>query len=242
MEVPTRHLTPEEVLRIDAVLEEVKGNRLAAAMVLKMDNQRLRFLIRDNKTLRAKWCENLAEPVEEGLDTTIDRPAGLTINDAAVVQAIEKQDKLVAERGARLPGLSKKQQTFFGKLLATYANQHRFALDAAQAGASHAIARLTLALEDVAEKIADIEANPQNYTRTTMGQHGESVTKTPAEFYADYTKLLVSIAEALRKMQGTIQSGTEIRLRARKLERELQDKTPKKVPGWVSPAVEGEVK
>lgn len=242
MEAPTRHATPEEIHRIDAALEAVKGNKQLAAMALKMTYDRLRFLVRDNKTLRAKWCENAGEPVEEGLDTALDREKGLSINDAVVSQAIENQDKLIAEKGTRLPGLTKKQQTFFGKLLATYANQHKFALDAAQAGASHAIARLTLAMEDVAERIADIEEHPENYTRTTMGMHGESVTKTPAEFYADYTKLLVSIAEALRKMQGTIQSGTEIRLRAKKLERELQDRTPKKVPGWTSPTVEGKIK
>jgi len=224
-------LTAEEIYRIDKALEATKGNREHAGIALGIPGVDIRTAIRFNPALNAKWARDPAEPVTPGLDTELHREPPAALASSKIVEALGKQDALVAKSGTKLPGFSNKEQKFFAQLMSCYAGNYKTAADFTHSGAVHAAGRLVAALEQANDRLADIVENPDKYTRTSMGIHGESVTKSPAEFWNDTMNLVVKISDALRKMNQSVLQSNELRLKIDKL-KQIQAKEVKATPSW----------
>jgi hypothetical protein len=224
-------LTPEEIYRIDKALEATKGNHTHAAMALGITALEVHTAVRHNPALQAKWSPTYKPPVEPTEASDLHRDTPPAVAAAKIVDAINKQDALVAKRGTKLPGFTNKEQKFFAQLMSCYAGNYKTAADFAHSGAVHAAGRLVSALEKANDRLLDIEENPDKYTRSTMGMHGENVTKTPAEFWNDTMNLIVKITGELRKMNQSVLQSNELRLRIEKL-KQSQAKEVKSVPGW----------
>lgn len=227
----------EELERIDAALEACKGHRANAAVAIGMEPKRLADLCLTNPYLRAKWGSG-QEAVVPSLASEIHRdeplkPFGV---DTAVVRAIDAQDELVTEKGAKLAGFARSEQKFLGGLMKAYAGSVRTAMDFSYAGAVHANGRLVLLLENLSNKLRDIEENPGNYELEAYTRDGTRyVIKGPNEYYKDTADLISKVSGELRKMNGTIHQANEMRLRMKKLEM-LSENNVTKVAAWESPA------
>lgn len=224
-------LTPEEIARIDAALEACKGSRKLAATALGVEYTRVCAAVKDNPVLRAKWIETGATEIEPGLDTELSRPNPVAAQGERVVNALNKQDAIIAKRGHKLPGFSNKEQKFFAGIMSVYAGNYKTAADFTHAGAVHAAGVLVVQLEKARERLQDIEDNPQEYQRTSMGLHGESITKSAADYWRETSDLIVKTADALRKMNASVLQSNELRLKIEKLRAE-KAKTVKAEAGW----------
>jgi hypothetical protein len=214
---PYTHATPEEIARVDAALEQTKGNRTHAALALGMEPQRVYNLINTNPQLRAKWRARPGEPVEADLAGELHRPPPLvSTTEEKIVLQITKEDSEL-QKGWKKLGFSSRERTFLAGLQATYASNLRSTMDLAYGGAAHANTKLLLALEDVAAKLEDIRNHPEKYHRTYETEYGTRESKGPDEYYKEFYDLFVSISSELRKMGDSMTKANELRLRLEKL-------------------------
>ena len=211
--------TPEEISFLDAALERTNGVRAHAALALGWDPQKVHNIIGTNAHLRAKWLNKNAEAVAPGLDTDLHRPPALepfSPGEKKVVDALNREDASLQKGWKRL-NFKPEERKFLAGLQASYAGNLKSTMDLAYGGAAHANTRLLLALEDLKEKLEDIKANPDNYRRSFMTEHGERESKGPDEYYAEYYKLFVQVSAELRKMGDSVTKANELRLRMEKL-------------------------
>jgi hypothetical protein len=216
---PNFPATPEEISVLDAALERTNGVRVHAAQALGWDVKRVHNMIGLSPHLRAKWLNKNAEPVQPGPDTDLHRPPALepfTPSEKKVVDALNLEDASLQKGWKRL-NFKPEERKFLAGLQASYAGNLKSTMDLAYGGAAHANTRLLLALEDLKEKLEDIKANPDNYRRSFMTEHGERESKGPDEYYAEYYKLFVSVSAELRKMGDSVTKANELRLRMEKL-------------------------
>lgn len=229
--------TPEEVARIDAALEAVKGHRGLAAKAIGMEPKRVYNLVTTNPYLRAKWCTKVPVVPEPGLASEMHRDAPLSPfskGDEEVAIAVTKEDAKLHRGWNKLPGFGTKERKFLAQLQNTYAGNFKGTMDLAYGGAAHANARLLLALENLTEKLHHIDEHPEEYTRDYMTEHGTRETKSAEEYRLEYYDRFIKIAEALRKSGDSMAKANELRLRVEKMR--AQKEGPKKVAGWESPA------
>jgi len=228
--------TPEEIQRIDAALEAVKGHRGHAAIALGVEPKRLYDLVSKNEYLRAKWVtnESTQTPVQPGLASEIHREAALepfSKGDEETAIAVTQEDALLHQGWAKLPGFGKKERKFLAQLQATYAGNLKGTMDLAYGGAAHANSRLLLMLEVLVEQIADIDAHPDKYTREYMTEYGTRVSKTAIEYRLEHYDRFIKISEALRKLGDSMSKANELRLRMERFKKETENEK-KKQAGW----------
>jgi hypothetical protein len=238
--------TPEEIQRIDAALEAVKGHRGHAAIALGVEPKRLYDLVSKNEYLRAKWVtnESTQTPVQPGLASEIHREAPLAPFgiDHAAVAGLDAQDAMLEKKGPKLAGFARKEQKFIGELMTSYSGSIRTAMDLTHSGAVYATGRLALLLKNLTEKLEHIEENPDEYELVAYTKTGDRyVTKSAHEYYRETADLIAKISGELRKMNATVHQTNEMRLRAKKLEMSNNQKVVS-VAAWESPVkmTEGE--
>lgn len=223
-------LTPEEISRIDRALEMTKGQRTAAAELLGVPPSRVHDSVRDHEFLRAKWTTKSSAPPVANDATDIDR-SPVNAFDEATAKALDKQDALMVKTKGKLPGFKPEEQALIVQITKAYANQYRFAADLTHSGAVHATNRLLLLIEQLTARAEAILANPGKYDRVMEGKGGITVTKSANDYYKETTDQIIKTAEALRKMNETVQRGTEIRMRIERMKQQGKD-TPKRIAGW----------
>lgn len=230
---PSAAATPEEIARIDAALEQTHGNRAHAAAALGMEPKRVYNLVQGNPHLRAKWVTRPADPPAPGPDTDLHRPPPLepfSATEQKIVVAITREDAALQKGWTRL-GFNRDERKFLAGLQASYAGNLKSTMDLAYGGAAHANTRLLLALEQVTEKLQDIQKNPDAYRRSFMTEHGERESKGPDEYLKEFYDLFVRISAELRKMGDSVTKANELRLKMERLRMAQQSKTRSEA-GW----------
>lgn len=227
------YATPEEIARVDAALTKTQGNRKHAAIALGLDPKKVYDMVCDNGPLAAKWGKKHPDAVEPGPDTDIHREPGLRpmeVDEQKVVEALNKEDALLGKGLTRL-GFNTKEKRFLQQLSQTYRSSFSSVLDLAHGGAAQANVRLLLVLENLTEKLADIEANPSKYELRAFTKDGTSyVAKSANDYSKEFHALVVAVASELRRAGETALKANALRMKFEQMRQ--QNNGPKKVAGW----------
>ena len=227
------YATPEEIARVDAALTKTQGNRKHAAIALGLDPKKVYDMVCDNGPLAAKWGKKHPDAVEPGPDTDIHREPGLRPMEEKVAVAITKQDAELHKGWQRL-GFDNKERKFLAQLQGTYARSYSATLDLAYGGCAHANTRLLLVLENLTEKVADIEAHPEKYQLKAYTKDGSPyVCKSSTDYLREFHGLIVQVSAELRKMGDSAMAANVLRLKIERMRREqAKPDEAKKVAGW----------
>jgi hypothetical protein len=232
-------ITPEDIAMIDEALILTKGNRALAAKMLGLDSKRVQNIVRNVPGLAAKWMDR---PVPDGgLASDIHRPMPIAVKipdvlpaEEAVVDALTQQDELL-QKGWRRLGFTAKERNFLSGLQASYTGNLSGLQALTTGGLSHSASRMILILEQIYEKMKEVEAEPEKFEITYSTEFGVRIQRTADQVFMDLVDRAVKVSETIRKMGDSVEKAVEIRLKVEKLQRERTEKVVKKAAGWSTP-------
>lgn len=226
-------ITPERREELDAAMEATGGVVSHAAKILKCKDTTLKFWIKSDSILKAKWFG--LDPEE---DTSIHKPE-ITDQERSAL-AFAKEEVNMAKGWGSL-GFDLKETEKLLQISNFTNGRMEKITDLTTGGMSRNAARLLLLFDETYEKIQEVMANPEKYheyeQRGKDGEGGQKIVYSGWKKLKELMNTLLEIAKETRSTNDAAQASIIQRAKIEEIKKRMAEdsKGPKKVPGFGGP-------